>query len=796
MSEDTGLYRGSTFQLRADAVVEPAAEGRPERCARIAGDTLWMTSPDERRRLRRDELPADGPLLDSGLPVLDWCWLIARRDIESNFYDDGMYAGRDFRRSSTWVRDTSYSVLMGLDLLYPEKVRQTLGRLLDRSSGEIKLEQYADLHENRCYTMTDNIIWVLAAESYGRTTGDAEMLRGGAAMAVNTIRRSLRERFDPASGLFVGGSSFFDGSSGYPAGLTGPQLRSASTNFLYVRASRLLAELDGMPSAARGALEQLEGSVRAAMDRELWLDEAGHYAQFHHGLSYREHRYEAVAHALAVADPAIPADRAMRMVRATPRPAFGVPAIHPAYLARPVYHSKAVWPFTLGLMLWALRCRGGMGDQALAASDDTAALRDYLAAELVRTGMLEGTFMELIDTATGRGVYSPSQLWSAAAVLALVQQTIFGMTFHADRIEFRPSVPSWLGGRTVTLRDMPIRGRRMTLAVDGRGRVSVDGQPLDGNVLRLDQPAAGPGAAAVLANVACVEMPEAATATRVAADVQRGDAVELRLSPSAQTVFPAEDQIGSYDFTAEVRNLRDQPATVALDCRWTGTEGRIDRGRLRLSVAAGQTATATVRLVFDAPPVRLDRGQLTVATEDGSLRATATVRRLLTLDGHWQMRPMFRNASLRYSGDLSGYDDWTPPLRAPMPAELRIGPYVGVLWYVRRIVVPDDWAGRELVLYAGAMGERDETHFNGMCIGGMGDEKTSADGRPRRYDIPADIVKPGAANSVSIKTFSTTGRSIGITQGPFFVSPADDFAWALAEAEAMMLRNRLPEASP
>ncbi|MFW6146391.1 MAG: hypothetical protein ACOC7R_03560 [Planctomycetota bacterium] len=84
------IYRTDVFGFTDDALTRFAEPHAIERMARIDGDTLIMESAVDRRILRADELPADGPRLETRMPLLDWAFRIARRDIELNFYAGGM----------------------------------------------------------------------------------------------------------------------------------------------------------------------------------------------------------------------------------------------------------------------------------------------------------------------------------------------------------------------------------------------------------------------------------------------------------------------------------------------------------------------------------------------------------------------------------------------------------------------------------------------------------------------------------------------------------------------------------
>jgi len=771
-------HRTDVFTLTDETLTQFAEPHTIERTARIDGDRLIMESAVDRRILRGDDLPADGPRLETGMALMDWAFRIARRDIEANFHDGGMYAGANFRHTPTWVRDTSISALAGMATFYADRLEPILRGLLDDKLGEIRFEQYRGFYEDRYFSMTDHIIWVLAAEALGRVRGDGGLLRHGAPYAARTIDRMIRERFDPDTGLLAGGSCFFDGHSGYPDGMTGPLLRSSSTNLLYVIALRQLEALDGIGDGARAAWGALRRRLAEALDRELWLDDRGWYAQFQYGRRYREERFETLGNLFAVACEDVDDGRARRIVEAIAPDPYGLPTLKPWYAERIVYHAEAVWPFLTGIALWAGRRRPALRPSPAGGVDLT-----YLTGQLLRTGMLEGTFMELLHCRTGQGRYSPSQVWSAAAMLAVVEHGLFGMRFEADRLVFAPSVPAFLEGRTITLHGMPLRGRTVTLTLSPEGAVSVDGRPLSDNVLPLDAAVGDPSPIEVDTPADVPEpAPFRAETTAAAGLTLAADAAEI-------VVFPADEQIGSYRIGLRLANAAGAPRTASLACACPGLT--VTPSRLDLTVQPGRTVDAAVRVGFDRPPVHFGGAELTIADAAAGLRLAMPVRRLLTLDCSWRFKPLFKERSRGYARDFHHYDAWDM-LRVPMNAEFRLGPYVGVLWLARKPVIPAAWAGRDLVFYAGGMSDWDVTYFNGTEIGRTGADDDPAGDRSRRYPIAAALVKAGEVNTIAVKVWCSGVRS-GIHTGPVVIAPADEIEWAIEAGRQVTVANILPE---
>jgi len=264
--------------------------------------------------------------------------------------------------------------------------------------------------------------------------------------------------------------------------------------------------------------------------------------------------------------------------------------------------------------------------------------------------------------------------------------------------------------------------------------------------------------------------------------------VTLRLWPAEIAVFPGEEQIGSYELRLRVENRTVAPRRMDLRIAAPGAELTVTPDGLRFTVPPQAAEERTFRLGFDRPPVGFGGGELTVDGGAG-LRVEIPVRRFLTLDCSWRFKPMFKMKSLGYGREFRHFDNWDL-LRVPMRAEFRLGPYEGVLWYARKLVIPADWTGG-LVFYCGAMSDWDVTYFNGTVIGRTGTPERGAHGAERQYAIPAEIVKPGAVNTIAVQVFCH-GHENGLWRGPVFIARAGEVVWARETGWRVLDSNFLP----
>ncbi|HEV2761856.1 MAG TPA: sialate O-acetylesterase, partial [Pyrinomonadaceae bacterium] len=102
----------------------------------------------------------------------------------------------------------------------------------------------------------------------------------------------------------------------------------------------------------------------------------------------------------------------------------------------------------------------------------------------------------------------------------------------------------------------------------------------------------------------------------------------------------------------------------------------------------------------------------------------------------------------------------------------------GAVWFRREVNVPPTLAGRELILSLGAVDDFDTTYFNGVRVGATGAETPYAYQTPRRYRVPAPLVRPGR-NVVAVRVFDRMGGGgFAAEPGAMSLAPADPKAGA------------------
>lgn len=378
-----------------------------------------------------------------------------------------------------WTRDISYSILLSLALVAPERSKASLMAKVD-SSGRI----IQDTGTGGSWPVsTDRMTWALAAWEVYAVTGEQAWLR----RAYRVIRRSAKAdrhaAFDEESGLFRGESSFLDWrEQSYPRWMDPKDIylsENLGTNAVHYATYQILAKMArrlDRPDDEAARYEKVAGRVKAAINEQLWRPERGYYGAFRYGRNSLSTtpRAEALGNALAVLFGVASPRQRKRLFSHFPAVDYGVPTIYPYAEGIPPYHNASIWPFAVAFWTWA----GADAGRPAAVEHGLASL--YRAAGLfltnkenmvARTGHFEGT-----------EVNSDRQLWSVAGTLASVYRVLFGMRFEADRLVFDPFVPEAYAGRRV-LEGVTYRDAELTVTVEGYGdgvaSATLDGQPLD-----------------------------------------------------------------------------------------------------------------------------------------------------------------------------------------------------------------------------------------------------------------------------------------------------------------------------
>jgi hypothetical protein len=422
-----------------------------------------------------------------------------------------------------WTRDLSYAADLGLGLLDPQRVRNSLlFKLAGWRDGIGKAPQVAGTMEGLQIVQdtgsggswpvsTDRITWAFAAEEVLKSLAPSER-QAFAATALealsNTIENDRVAAWDGASGLYTGEESFLDWrdqsyASWIPDDLSSmASSKALSTNVGHYKALTLAAMLarEQGDQARAARYEQWARDLKRAINARLWLDDAGMYSSLTAGHfdGAPLHKFDWLGQSLAIVTGVADEARARRILASYPHGAMGAPVIWPQQPGMPVYHNRAMWPFVTAYGLRA------------AASGRNVAVADAAYDSLMRGAALNLSNMENLEWLSGQSVLldeahpeligpvinSKRQLWSVGAYLGMVVRNVFGVSTTNEGIVLAPFVTAKLRGGvfaatdTVALHKLRLRGHLLDVtlrlpAVDGAAasgyyaveRILLNGKP-------------------------------------------------------------------------------------------------------------------------------------------------------------------------------------------------------------------------------------------------------------------------------------------------------------------------------
>ncbi|MGB9108116.1 MAG: esterase, partial [Telluria sp.] len=425
-----------------------------------------------------------------------------------------------------WTRDLSYAADLGLAMLDPQRVRNSLlFKLSGWRDGVIKAPQVAGTTDGLQIAQdtgsggswpvsTDRITWAYAAEEVLKALPAPER-QAFAATALhalsNTIDNDRLAAYDHASGLYRGEESFLDWRDQTYAAWIPDDLASMasakalSTNVGHYKALTLAATLAReQGDAARAArYDGWARDLKRAINARLWLQDAGMYSSLTvaHFDGAPLHKFDWLGQSLAIVTGVADGERARRILASYPHGPMGAPVIWPQQQDMPVYHNRAMWPFVTAYGLRA------------AVAGRNVAVADAAYASLMRGAALNLSNMENLEWLSGQPllldeahpkligpvINSKRQLWSVGAYLGMVVRNVFGVSTTADGIALAPFVTARLRGGVfaatdaVALNQLRLQGHiiAITLRLPAAGKAGADGVYAVERIVLNGKPAGG-----------------------------------------------------------------------------------------------------------------------------------------------------------------------------------------------------------------------------------------------------------------------------------------------------------------
>jgi hypothetical protein len=390
-----------------------------------------------------------------------------------------------------WTRDLSYAADLGLAMLDPQRVRNSLlFKLSGWRAGVTKaphvagtpdgLQVVQDTGSGGSWPVsTDRITWAFAAEEVLKTL-PADERAAFAAQALkalsNTIENDRIAAFDGATGLYTGEESFLDWrDQTYAKWITDDiasmaSAKALSTNVGHYKALTVAAML-ARERADKARAARYDGwarDLKRAINARLWLDDAGMYSSLTaaHFDGAPLHKFDWLGQSLAIVTGVADGARAKRILANYPHGPMGAPVIWPQQQDMPVYHNRAMWPFVTAYGLRA------------AIVGRNVAVADAAYDTLMRGAALNLSNMENLEWLSGQPllldeahpnligpvINSKRQLWSVGAYLGMVIRDVFGVSTTEGGIDVQPFVTAKLragvfaGGDGIALYNLRLQG--------------------------------------------------------------------------------------------------------------------------------------------------------------------------------------------------------------------------------------------------------------------------------------------------------------------------------------------------
>ncbi len=429
------------------------------------------------RRLR--EVPAGIPVYNSSYPLLNALYRMSIDEMLLDVRDDGAYmAGAKW--TGVWTRDVSYSILLSLAIVQPDVCKTTL--MAKVKNGMI----IQDTGTGGAWPVsTDRMIWAVAAYEVYLTTGDKKWLKNIYDIISRSIEADLVTVFDPATGLVKGESSFLDWrEQTYPVWMDPKDIyesKCLGTNAAHAMTYKLMAEIGRLLGKDGTKYKDKYESLKAAINKNFWMEEKGYYGQFIYGRAYPvlSPKSETLGEALTVIS-GVAGDRAARVIKSMPVMPYGSPAVYPMEKNIPPYHNNSVWPFVEAYKMWAAR----------QVNNEDAVLQS-ISGIMRAAGLFlsnKENFVAGNGNCAGTEINSDRQLWSVAGSLSINYRVLFGMEFTGEKLFFKPFIPSSLGGKH-TLTGLKFGKAVYDITVTGSGN-AVSSFRVDGK--EKEEHAAGP----------------------------------------------------------------------------------------------------------------------------------------------------------------------------------------------------------------------------------------------------------------------------------------------------------------
>jgi hypothetical protein len=377
--------------------------------------------------------------------------------------------------AGVWTRDISYSIILSMAYLQPQVAKNSLLKKVNKKKRIIQ-----DTGTGGAYpASTDRMIWAVAAWEVYTATGDKDWLELAYEIVKNSIEDDLLNCYDPITGMVKGESSFLDWrEQTYPKWMQPADIYESEclgTNAVHYQANKVLSLMAKTLKHVEVASKHdaIADKIKAGINKWLWMPDKGYYAQFLYGRNNKiiSPKSEALGEALCILFGIADKQKSATIIASVPQTSFGISCIYPQIPNMPPYHNNAVWPFVQ--TYWAMAsAKTGNANSVIESFNSI-----YRPAALFLTN--KENFVADNGDFAGTQINSSNMLWSLSGNLALIHKIIFGISFQADSISFKPFVPSLFKG-SLKLFQFKYRNAMFNIELEGTGNqivsFSVDGK--------------------------------------------------------------------------------------------------------------------------------------------------------------------------------------------------------------------------------------------------------------------------------------------------------------------------------
>ena len=383
--------------------------------------------------------------------------------------------------AGVWTRDISYSIILSMAYLQPAVAMNSLMRKVNSKKKIIQ-----DTGTGGAYPCsTDRMVWAVAAWEIYKATGDKDWLQQAFVIIKNSVNDDMLNAYDKLTGMVRGESSFLDWrEQTYPKWMQPADIfesENLATNAVHYQANIVLAQMAKILKQPAAAVKYAANAqkIKLGINRYLWLQDKGYYAQYLFGRNFKSvsPRSEVLGEALCVLFNIADKKTAAIVVAKTPVTAFGISCIYPQIPNIPPYHNNAVWPFVQSY--WAMASAKAGNEKSVMES--LCAI--WRPAALFLTN--KENFVADNGDFAGTVINSSNMLWSLSGSLAMMHKVIFGIEFMEDKLSFHPFVPAALkGARSLT--NFKYRNAVLDIQMEGFGN-TIKSFLLDGKLQQVPE---------------------------------------------------------------------------------------------------------------------------------------------------------------------------------------------------------------------------------------------------------------------------------------------------------------------